>query len=249
MNQTPEKAMWLADKIQRKLKPYTHVTTVVCPPFIDLTDVKSVLQKDVLRLGAQDIHERDEGPYTGETSGQMLNGIVEYVIVGHSERRRYEHETDRRIALKLAAAIRNDLKPILCIGERLDDRENGHAKRVIVDQLHGCLSQLTDEDLNSLTIAYEPVWAISHGDGHGHVATPKEVRPMVAAIRETLEELFGESASSRVEILYGGSVNRDDAKAFLELENVNGLLVGGASLIYEEFAAIVATAASLSDDK
>jgi triosephosphate isomerase len=175
----------------------------------------------------------------------MLKGLAEYVIVGHSERRHFEHESDKRIAKKVAAALRNQLRPILCVGEKLDDREEGHAKRVVVDQLHGNLSQIASGDLSKLLIAYEPIWAI----GTGKSATPDQVAPMVSAIRETIEELFGEAASAQVEILYGGSANPDNARSFLEMENINGLLPGGASLNYEQFAAMIDTAAQLSNDR
>jgi triosephosphate isomerase len=246
MHQTPEQAVRLVERLQQKIKPNTHVTTVVCAPFVDLVPIKKVLEPDVLRLGAQNLNEHDEGTYTGEVSGPMLAGLAEYVIVGHSERRRYNHETDKEIALKLAAAVRNDLKPVLCVGENLHEHEAGHGKRVVVDQLRGCLSQIGAEDLTNLCITYEPVWAISTGDGRGRFASPDEVTPVVAVIRETVEELFGEGASSQVEILYGGSANPDNTKAYLELEHIGGLLVGGASLNYEQFAAMAQTAATLS---
>lgn len=242
MHQTPAQAVRLTERLQKKVAPHTHVTTVICPPFIDLSVVKKVLEDDVLRLGAQNIHEQDEGPFTGEVSGPMLKGLAEYVIVGHSERRAYAAESDARIADKLAATVRNGFTPILCVGEKLADRHDGHSRRVVVDQLHVNLRQLTADDLDGLRIAYEPVWAI----GTGKFAKPAEVTPIVAVIRETIEELFGEAASSRVEILYGGSVDPDNAQAYLELEHIDGLLVGGASLNYEKFADIIKTAAKLT---
>jgi triosephosphate isomerase (TIM) len=242
MNQTPDQAVRLVKNLQKKLKPQTHVTTVVCPPYLDLIPVKEAIEPDVLKIGAQNIHSSDEGAFTGEISGPMLDGLAEYVIVGHSERRREEHETDKVVASKLAAAVRNDIKPILCVGEKLSDREDGHSGRVVVDQLRGSLAQLTDDDIPKLTIAYEPVWAI----GTGKFAKPEDVAKIITIIRQTIEELYGEAASSRIEILYGGSVDSDNAKAYLKLENVNGLLVGGASLNYESFAKISETAAALT---
>lgn len=243
MHQTPAQAVRLTERLQKKVKPHTHVTCVICPPFIDLSVVKKVLEDDVLRLGAQNINENDEGAFTGEVSGPMLKGLAEYVIVGHSERRSYGRETDAQIAQKLAAAVRNNIAPVLCVGEKLADRHDGHSRRVVVDQLHVNLSQLSADDLDNLRIAYEPVWAI----GTGKFAKPAEVTPVVAVIRETLEELFGEAASSQVEILYGGSVDPDNAQAYLELEHIDGLLVGGASLNYEKFGSIVATAQKLAE--
>ncbi len=245
MHETPDQAVRLVEHLQSKLKPQTHVTSVVCPPFVALPSVHNVLERDLLRVGAQNLNARDEGAYTGEIAGPMLKGLAEYVILGHSERRRYNYETDKEIALKVEAAIRNGIKPILCVGEQLEDRHAGHAQRVVVDQLHGCLSQMSSDDLDQLLIAYEPIWAI----GTGEAATPKDVEPILQAIRQTLEELFGEAASAAVEILYGGSVNPDNTKAFLKLEYVHGLLVGGASLNYEQFAAIVEMAGKLSHGK
>jgi triosephosphate isomerase len=242
MHETPEEAMRLLERLQTKIKPQTHVTTVVCPPFVDLLAVHGKLQSDLVKLGAQNLNEQDEGAFTGEVSGPMLRELVDYVIVGHSERRIHFHETDKQIALKVAAAIRNNLQPILCVGEKLTDRHNGNSGRVVVDQLSGSLSQVSDDDIAKLIIAYEPVWAI----GTGEFATPEQVRPIIQAIRETVEGLFGEGASSQIEILYGGSSNPDNARAYLQLEHINGLLVGGASLNYEQFAAIVTIAAELS---
>ncbi len=243
MYQTPEQAVRLVERLQQKVKPQTHVTTVVCPPFIDLVPVHEVIERDVLRLGAQNVNASDEGAYTGEVSGPMLAGLAEFVIVGHSERRRYNKETDKEIAAKVAAALRNNLTPILCVGERLTERHNGHAQRVVVDQLNGCLSEVGDDEIGQVIIAYEPIWAI----GTGESATPKDVVPIVKVIRQTLEELYGEGGSSRVELLYGGSVSPENARAFLSMDHVSGLLVGGASLNYDQFAKIVNEAAALTD--
>ncbi|HSX41288.1 MAG TPA: triose-phosphate isomerase [Candidatus Saccharimonadales bacterium] len=246
MHQAPEQAERLVGKLQEKVKPQTHVTTVLCPPFVSLPAVAKKAEKDVFRVGAQNLHPQDEGAFTGEVSGPMLKDLCEYVIIGHSERRRDEGETDKLISQKVAAAIRNGLKPVLCIGEKLDDRQEGHSKRVINDQLHGCLSQITDDDLADVIICYEPVWAISTGDGHGTFAKPGDVKEMLSQIRHIVEELFGEGASSQVKLLYGGSVNKDDCEAYLELEHCDGLLVGGASLKPEEFPAIIESAAKLA---
>lgn len=242
MHQTPEEAVRLVERLQKKAKPQTHVTTVVCPPFVDLLAVHGQAESDIIKLGAQNLNEQDEGALTGEVSGPMLRDLVDYVIVGHSERRIHFHETDKQVALKVAAAVRNGLQPILCVGEKLIERRNNHSQRVVVDQLRGSLSQISDDDIRDLRIAYEPVWAI----GTGEFATPEQVDPIVGVIRATIEELFGEAASSQVEVLYGGSVNPGNAAAYLKLEHVNGLLVGGASLNYEEFGAIIALAAGLT---
>ena len=242
MHQTPEQAEVLVERLQKEAKPHTHVTAVVCPPFVSLPAVAAKAERDVLRVGAQNVHENDEGAFTGEVSPPMLKGLAEYVIVGHSERRHFAHETDKQIAKKVAAAVRHDLIPILCVGERLSDRKEGHASRVVVDQLHGSLSQISDDEAGSILVAYEPVWAI----GTGESASPEDVRKMVRIIRQTLEEMFGEGTTSRLEVLYGGSTNPDNAKSYLEVEGVGGLLVGGASLNYQHFNSIIQTAADLT---
>ncbi len=242
MHQSPEQAERLVRKLQEKAKPQTHVTAVLCPPFISIPAVKKMAEDDLFKLGAQNLNENDEGPNTGEVSGAMLKDLVEYVIVGHSERRQLEHESDKRIAKKVAAALRHGLTPILCVGEKLNDRQDGHARRVVVDQLHTGLSQITAEEVSKLIVAYEPVWAI----GTGEFAAPDQVEPVVGVIRQTVEEMFGEGASGSLEILYGGSATPDNVKAYLSLRHISGLLVGGASLNYEQFSEMLATAASLS---
>lgn len=249
MNLDVNQSEKLVDRIQGKITPHTHVTTVVCPSYVALDAVSKKAEQDKIKVGAQDICEQDEGLHTGEVSGPMLKGLVDYVIIGHSERRKNAHDTDLKIAKKLEAAVRNELTPILCVGEKLSDREEGHSKRVVVDQLHVNLSEITADDIRGMKITYEPVWAISDGHGRGTEAKPDDVKGMVTIIRQTIEELYGEAASSQVEVLYGGSVNPDNCRAFLELENVQGLLVGGASLNYEQFSKIVAEAQKIADGK
>ncbi|HUC20633.1 MAG TPA: triose-phosphate isomerase [Candidatus Polarisedimenticolaceae bacterium] len=245
MHQTPEQAVRLVARLQEKAKPRTHVTSVLCPPFVSIPAVKAEIQDDLFKLGAQNLNEKDEGAFTGEVSGAMLKELADYVIVGHSERRHYEHETDKRIAKKVAAALRNGLTPILCVGEKLSDKQDGHTRRVVVDQLQGGLSQITGAEIGKVIVAYEPVWAI----GTGESAAPDQVEPVVNVIRQTIEEMFGEAASGSLEILYGGSVSPDNVKAYLVIEHINGLLVGGASLNFEQFTAIMDTAASISDGR
>lgn len=249
MNLDIQQSEKLVENLQKKIKPHTHVTNVVCPSFVALPAISEIAEKDKLRVGAQDIAEADSGLYTGDVSGPMLKGLIEYVIVGHSEKRKNDHDVDTKIAKKLSAAIRNDFIPILCVGDRLNDREEGLSKRVIVDQLHVCLSELTADDIKGMKIVYEPVWAISTGDGHGNFAKPDDVSKMVTVIRQTIEELYGEAASSQVEVLYGGSVNPDNCRAFLELEDIQGLLVGGASLNYEQFSKIVTETQKIAEGK
>ncbi|HSX01035.1 MAG TPA: triose-phosphate isomerase, partial [Candidatus Saccharimonas sp.] len=221
--------------------PDANVEVVICPPFIDIYPIAKELDKKKLILGCQNIHYLDQGAFTGEISPAMLKGLVGYAIIGHSERRAMG-EDDKLIAKKAAAALRNDIVPILCVGESLTDREHGLSAKVVTDQVTAGLSQLTAADVARLVIAYEPVWAISHGDGQGQHATPDQVRPQVQTIRSTVEELYGEEGAGGLRVIYGGSVNPDDCKAYLKTPGIDGLLVGGASLNYEEFANIVKAA-------
>lgn len=242
MHFNPAEASMLVHHLDQKIKADPNVEVVFCPPFIDLYPVFKEINHDKFRLGSQNIHYLDEGPYTGEISPAMLKGLVDYAIIGHSERRQHAGETDKIIQKKVAAALRNSIRPILCVGETLADREHGAAQRVVVDQLTADLHLVTAEEMGDVVIAYEPVWAISSGDGKGQFAKPDEVAPQVAAIRHTVEELYGEEAGGQLKVLYGGSANPDNCKAYLEMSGIDGLLVGGASLNYEQFAAMVAKA-------
>ncbi|MBW3538621.1 triose-phosphate isomerase [Candidatus Parcubacteria bacterium] len=242
MNLNPHQASLLVHRLDQKVTAGRSVEVVLCPPFVDLYPVARDRNPKKFKLGAQNIHHLDEGPFTGEVSPAMLQGLVDFVIVGHSERRRHAHEDDKLIARKVAAAVRHGLVPILCVGDNLFEREHGAARKVVADQVTAGLSLLTAAEIKDTVIAYEPVWAISQGDGRGSYAKPHEVEPMVTHIRQTVEELYGEGAGGEPRVLYGGSVNPDNVTAYLEIAGVDGLLVGGASLNYEQFAAIVAAA-------
>lgn len=233
MNLGPADASLLIKRVESKIEPDADTEVVVCPPFIDLFAVARDLDHKKLRLGAQNIHYLDSGAYTGEISGAMLKGLAEFVIVGHSERRAMG-EDDKLIAKKVAAAIRNDLTPVLCVGESLNERQHNLSKKVVVDQVTACLSQVTAEDVAGMVIAYEPVWAI----GTGTPATPDQIAPLIRSIRSTVEDLYGEEAAV-VRVIYGASVAPDFVKGIMAIPGVDGLLPGGASLNYEEFAAIV----------
>ncbi len=234
MNFNPNEASQLVKRLEDKITPSDDTEVVICPPFIDLYPIARDLDRKKLRLGSQNIHYLDEGAFTGEISPAMLKGLVDYAIIGHSERRAMG-EDDKLVAKKVAAAMRNDIVPVLCVGESLSDREHQLSTNVVIDQLTADLHQLTGDDVAKLVIAYEPVWAI----GTGKFAMPDEIIPVITAIRTTVEELYGEAGGAGVRVLYGGSVNPENAKAYLTLEGINGLLVGGASLNYEEFASIV----------
>ncbi len=240
MNLNPGEASVLVHRLEDKLAAKSDTEVVICPPFIDLYPISKELDKKKLTLGSQNIHYLDEGAFTGEISPAMLKGLVSYSIIGHSERRAMG-EDDKLIAKKVAAAFRNDIVPVLCVGETLADREHKLSTKVVIDQLTADLAQLTAADVAELVVAYEPVWAI----GTGKFAKPDEVSPVVAAIRQTIEELYGEDGAAGLRVLYGGSVNPDNCAAYLKLPGVDGLLVGGASLNYEEFAQIAKVAQDL----
>jgi triosephosphate isomerase len=242
MNMNPGEASLLVTRLSGKIEADPGTEVVLCVPAVDLYPLAKEIDHKKFKLGAQNIHYLDQGPFTGETSGAMIKGLAKYVLVGHSERRAMG-ETDKTIALKMAAAIRNNLVPILCIGENLHDRQHGLAEKVIVDQLTAGLGELTAEEVAGIVIAYEPVWSINHHDGtKPKPATPDDIRFAYPAIRTTLEELYGEGGLQDVRLLYGGSADPDHCRAYLEMEYIDGLLPGTASLNYESFAKMVKTA-------
>ncbi len=214
-----------------------NVEIVLCPNFVVLDTVKKLIGslngKEKFNIGAQNVNQNDEGAFTGEVSPVMLKGLAQYVIVGHSERRIHFGETDDAIAQKIAACRRHKLKPILCVGENLQERKEGLATRTVIDQLSVDLSEITKSELKKVTIAYEPVWAI----GTGEFAKPDQVEEMLRQIKLFLHEQYGED-SKEIRILYGGSVDEQNYASYMALSDVNGLLVGGASLNYKAFASI-----------
>lgn len=246
MNLTPHQASILVHRLDQKITVNHNVKVVLCPPFIDLYSVAKDMDSTKFKLGSQNLSHLEDGPHTGEVSATMLQGMVDYAIVGHSERRREAGERDEMIAKKVAAAVRHGITPILCVGDQLIDRQHGHSRRVVNDQLTANLALITAAELSQVVIAYEPVWAISSGDGHGTFAKPYEVSPMIEGIRQTIEDLYGEGYGTNALILYGGSANPDNTRAYVELPGVDGLLVGGASLNYEDFAKMVETAQDLA---
>jgi triosephosphate isomerase (TIM) len=239
MNMTPHQAVQFLAHFTKEVSFHRGTQVVICAPYVDLYPMSEVIDKHQIHLGAQDLSPIDEGPHTGDVSGLLLKGLVDYVIVGHSERRAAHGETDQLIASKVAAAVRHGLTPVLCIGDRLNDREDGHANRVVSSQLEVTLSGLTAEEVARVVVCYEPIWAISHGDGRGKAATPDLVAPMLERMHKTLSELYGAETADQVRLIYGGSVNGDNAAAYLEVPRLHGFLPGGASLIYAEFAQIV----------
>jgi triosephosphate isomerase (TIM) len=217
---------------------YEGQEIVVCPPFVSLRSVQTVLQSDKLSiaLGAQNCHPEDEGAFTGEISAPMLARLdVTYVICGHSERRALFGETDDVVNAKVNAVQRHGMRPILCVGEVLDEREAGRQTEVVVEQLRGSLDGVRIADPQDLVVAYEPVWAI----GTGRTATPDDAQEMCAAIRTELASLYDQSTADRIRIQYGGSVKPGNIRSLMSQPDIDGALVGGASLSSEDFALIV----------
>ncbi|MCC7543756.1 triose-phosphate isomerase [bacterium] len=240
MHLGPSEASLFVSRLLKEVpKVSSGVEVVLCPPVLDLTTVRSELRShDHMQVGVQNIYPADEGAYTGETSAAMIKDLAKYAIVGHSERRHVFGERDGLIAQKLAACLRHGLTPILCVGEAGHDRNNGHAAQVVADQIEAGLTLLTPEDLHDIVIAYEPVWAI----GTGENATTQDVAEMFSVIRTWLEVRHSPALAKSVPLLYGGSVKANNAAQYLALDDCAGLLVGGASVNYKEFAGIIESA-------
>lgn len=235
-----KQASILVHRLQERIDRRSSVEVVLCPTFLAIQPLKLQVDAHKFKLGAQDAFYEDTGPYTGEVSAAMLRGLVDYVIVGHSDRRYKFGETDDIVAKKVAAVVRNDLSPILCVGETSSDRANSETAIVLNDQLTVNLTQLTSDEVQKLVIAYEPVWAIGTGD----FAKPEQAKSASDIIRGVVKELYGPKAASQVRVLYGGSVTSHNSQAYLDIDGIDGLLVGGASLNYEEFGKIVASASA-----
>lgn len=239
MNLTHLEAIALVQKVAFSLddRTFDKVEVVVLPPFVSLRGVQTLIDGDKLAVeyGAQDISVHDSGAYTGEVSGQMLAKLgCSYVVVGHSERREYHREDDATVAAKAQAALKNGIAPIVCVGEGLEVREAGEQVPYVVAQLDGSLAGITAEQAADIVIAYEPVWAI----GTGKTATPEDAQEVCSAIRDRLADLYSGDLADRVRILYGGSVKADNAALLASQPDVDGALVGGASLDGEQFAMI-----------
>ena len=237
MHKTPaETAELLSSLVPQIPKKLSDRTVAIAPPFIALETAVSILNGSAIRLAAQNLHWEMQGAFTGEISGSMLKDVgCHYVIIGHSERRQYFGETDAQIAQKVRAAQCSDLTPILCVGETLEERERGDMLSVISRQIRGGLAGQTAQAIAALVIAYEPIWAI----GTGKTATPEQAQEVHAAIRSTLAELADQSSAEAVRILYGGSVKPENVDALMAQPDIDGALVGGASLQADSFARIV----------
>lgn len=236
MNKELVEARTLASDLKERVGKVTDPVVLVCPPYTALTEVSMVLRDSEIVVGGQNMHEEDSGAFTGEISaGMLLTSGCSYVILGHSERRQYFSEDDKLVNAKAQKALAAGLTPIICVGEMLDQREAGKTEAVIEGQVHGSLDSLSESDILKTVIAYEPVWAI----GTGKTAAPEQAEEVHKQIRGLLGEKFGNRAAGEVPILYGGSVKPENAAGLFEKENIDGALVGGASLKAPDFAAIV----------
>ena len=226
MNYGPAEARRFAESILRPLAGLSGVECLLCPPFVSLPAVAEVLAGSPVGLGAQNMYFEERGAYTGEISPTMLSGLCQYVILGHSERRTYFGETDELVNRKAQAAFRYGLHPIVCVGERLEERDADLTERVITTQVHGSLANLPIDHLSELVVAYEPIWAI----GTGRAAGAQDAADAAAIIRALLGNMYGAAAAQSVRIQYGGSVTPANIAAFAALPDIDGSLVGGASL-------------------
>lgn len=241
MNLTMHEASIYVHKLNQRLVNHRNVEIVLAPGMLALQALSLQIDHKKFSLAAQNFYWRDEGAFTGEVSAHQLHGLVRYGLVGHSERRHIFGERDKDIRAKVQAAMRNDIIPVLCVGETAAERTAGETHGVLHDQVAGGLANLTAEEVSRMVIAYEPVWAISSGkDFAAHaVASPADADLAAQMIRKQIAHLFGKEASEGIRIIYGGSVTGANAASFLAAKNIDGLLPGGASLIEHEFEAIV----------
>jgi triosephosphate isomerase len=222
-------------RLAGEVKTHRNLEVIIAPTMLALQTLSLQVNYKQFKMAAQNFYWRDHGAYTGEVSATNLRGIVQYGLVGHSERRHVFNESDKDTRAKVQAAIRNGIRPILCVGETTNERTSGETRDVIHDQLIGGLANITSEELSQVVIAYEPVWAI----GTGKNAVPNDVTEAVVTIRHQLKHLYGAKAANEVQVLYGGSVTADSAADYLALSEIDGLLVGGASLDAKAFSTIV----------
>src|SRR5680860_321211 len=226
MNLNMQEASLYLHQLSKLVKSHRDVEVVLAPTTLTLQSLSLQVNPRQFRFAAQNFYWRDHGAYTGEVSATQLRGIVQYALVGHSERRHVFNETDKDVCNKVAAAVRNHIRPILCIGETAWERSSGETHDVLHDQLIGGLSNITSEELDQVIIAYEPVWAI----GDGQSALPDDVAKVVGTIRRQIEHLYGSAAAESIQILYGGSVTPDSTAAYFAIPGIDGLLIGGSSL-------------------
>ena len=239
MNTTPSEAASLVREMREKLDSIDGVDKVICPPFISLAVVKELVKNTSIKVGAQNMYFEQKGAFTGEIAPDMLTEVCEYVILGHSERRQYFHETDESVNKKVKSALAAGLKPIMCVGERLEENEAGKTVEVVANQVRCGLQHI--ESPGSMLIAYEPIWAI----GTGKAATSEEANETIGVIRKVVAELYGDKIAEDMRILYGGSMNAANVGELVQKPDIDGGLVGGASLKASEFTSMVEQAAAV----
>ena len=233
MNTTVSEAIELVKAMRTGVDKIDNVEKIICPPFVSLAAVGEIIKGSSIKLGAQNLFHEEKGAYTGEISPEMIAELCEFVIIGHSERRQYFGETGEIVNKKIAAALKFDLKPILCVGEKLEENEAGKTEYVVTEQLKSSLSGI--DYLRGLLIAYEPIWAI----GTGRAATGEQANATISLIRRSISELYDDKTANDIRILYGGSVTAANAAEFMRQTEIDGALVGGASLKAAEFLSIV----------
>lgn len=244
MHLNVHEASFYVHKLNKEVSAHRNVEIVLAPGMLTLQSLSLQIDHRKFKLAAQNFYWRDEGAYTGEVSAHQLHGLVQYALVGHSERRHIFDEHDKDTRAKMQAAIRNDITPVLCVGETAAERTANETEMVLHDQIVGGLANLTAEEVAGIVIAYEPVWALSNGKDFTHhaVATPGEVEKAIRVIRKQVEHLFGKKASQELRVLYGGSINASNAPGFMMLPDLDGFLPGGASLNIHEFSGIIKAA-------
>ena len=238
MNLNTSEASLLVHRLAERIKIHRDIEIVLAPTMLTLQPLSLQIDGRKFRLAGQNAYHRDEGAFTGEVSFTMLRDLIHYCIIGHSERRHIFNEDLPTIRDKVSAAVRNDIIPILCVGETKTERQDGETKQVLHDQLMSGLANLTAKEVGQSVIAYEPVWAIGTGD----IAPPDKAAEAVAYIRNYIRDVFGTRPAQKIRVLYGGSVTPDIVSGYLEIPGVDGFLVGGASLNYESFSGIVESA-------
>ena len=248
MNFTPGEASLYLNKLSQRIQPARNIQIVLAPSIISLQSLSLQINRRQFKLATQNSYWREFGAYTGEVALSQLRGFVDYAIIGHSERRYVFNEREEDIAQKVAAAIRSNITPVLCIGETALERKDGETAAAIYNQLASGLHEVSKEDIDKVIIAYEPVWAIS-SNKNAKPAKPIDITEAVQLIRKHIAKLYGKEASINIPILYGGSVNKDIAAGYLELDGIDGLLIGNASLIADQFCAIVEIAKGVKNER
>lgn len=250
MNLNVSEGSTLLHRLDERTRIYRNVEVVIAPSLLSLQPLSLQIDRRKFRLAAQNAYHKDEGQFTGEVSFNMLRDLVHYVIVGHSDRRYKFGESLDDVRDKVAASVRNGITPILCVGETRQERQDRETSQVLHDQVTTALANLTADEVEDMVIAYEPVWALSNGKDftHHEIPTPELIGKAIAVIRNNIRHLYGTRVAERVRVLYGGSSSASTAGGLLDAPGVDGLLVGGASLQYQEFSDIIAAAYKRNED-